>query len=249
MAAAMRAAGIDTASAKLYTEASTLLAERGDPVKAAGRLADIAATNREIRMALALSYVLGVAADMKLPGSATVFLPQGQGLGAAAGQPDEDGEAIVQLPQGQVAPASPSSPNREQEGLDAVAGKAPAGVPSARGPSRPEAMVAYRDRAGRFAPRRVGPTVEQLAAARDVQRRAAKTVLDTWRIRDGRAIGDVTFAELESLRLENAQEASILRQIKNHIANADPSAKVRDLIKAEQFQRFIQRAAEVADAA
>jgi hypothetical protein len=87
-----------------------------------------------------------------------------------------------------------------------------------------------------------------LAAAAAVAKSVALTILDTYRIRDGRAIGDVRFGELEHLRSANAMEASLIRQIQRH-ATASHDARVRDVVKAKDLQRMIQRAAEVADAA
>jgi len=94
------------------------------------------------------------------------------------------------------------------------------------------------------------PSSTDRAAMRLVRRETAKivlTVFDSFRLRDGRAIGDLRFGEIESLRFENAREASILRQIQRHIAHAAADAKIRDIMKAEDLQRFIQRGAEVAD--
>lgn len=92
------------------------------------------------------------------------------------------------------------------------------------------------------------PSASQRAAAASVANAIAVTVLDTYRVRDGRAIGDVRFGELERLRSANAQEASLIRQIQRH-AVADHDQRVRDVVKAEELNRMIQRAAEVADAA
>lgn len=92
------------------------------------------------------------------------------------------------------------------------------------------------------------PSPAQRAAAASVARTVAVTVLDTYRIRDGRAIGDVRFGELERLRSANAAEASLIRQIQRH-ATAGHDALVRDVVKADDLQRMIQKAAEVADAA
>lgn len=78
-------------------------------------------------------------------------------------------------------------------------------------------------------------------------RLAGKSVLDSFKLRNGRAIGDMAFCELESLRFDNAREAAVIRQVQKHCANAPGNALVRDMIKASDLQRFIQKAAEVAD--
>lgn len=84
-------------------------------------------------------------------------------------------------------------------------------------------------------------------AASSVAKVVALTVLDTYKIRDGRAIGDVRYGELESLRSSNVMEAAIIRQIQKY-AQAAHDAKVRDIITADDLNRFKQKAAEIADA-
>jgi hypothetical protein len=91
------------------------------------------------------------------------------------------------------------------------------------------------------------PSLQQRKIAFENSRRLAVTILDTFRVRDGRPIGDVRFGEVERLRAANAIEASIFAQIKE-FANAPHAAKIRDIIKPSQFQRIHQRAAEAADA-
>lgn len=88
-----------------------------------------------------------------------------------------------------------------------------------------------------------------LAAAKAGAQAIAITVLDTWKIRDGRAIGKVRIGELAAISATNRMEASILDQIKQHVGGADHSATVSDVISVQMLQRFIQRAAEVSDAA
>lgn len=129
-------------------------------------------------------------------------------------------------------------------------------VQSYRAKSSPESTRLGQEKSGtapsQSLPKRVAPpkTVEAyVQAAKHVQKMVAMTVLDSFKVRDGRAIGDITFGELEGLRSENAREASIIRQIQRHAANVTADAKVRDIIKASDLERMIQRGAEVADAA
>jgi hypothetical protein len=91
------------------------------------------------------------------------------------------------------------------------------------------------------------PSHAERVAAATVANRIV-TVLDSFRVRDGRSIGDVRIGELEGLRAANAMEASLLRQIQRH-AVADHDARVRDVIKPDDLQIMIQKASEVADAA
>lgn len=102
------------------------------------------------------------------------------------------------------------------------------------------------DKAIPSVPRPVSPLY--LAAARRGAQQIALTVLDSYRVRDGRAIGDLTFGELVAMRGANIREASVLKQIKNHVANAESNLRVRDAIKPDVLEKMIQRAAEVEDA-
>lgn len=91
------------------------------------------------------------------------------------------------------------------------------------------------------------PSATDRAASARVAKHLTITVFDTFRIRDGRGIGDVRYGELERLRASNAMEASLVRQLQRH-GNPPHDTKMRDFVKVEELQRMVQRAAEVADA-
>lgn len=120
--------------------------------------------------------------------------------------------------------------------------------------SNPVASTANGAGQHNVAPRTMGaraarePSAQERAASGAVARTVAITVLDTYRIRDGRCIGDVSYGEIERLRTANASEAAVFDQILKHVTSADHAAKVRDLIKVKDLQRFIQNAARLADA-
>jgi hypothetical protein len=73
------------------------------------------------------------------------------------------------------------------------------------------------------------------------------TILDTYKLLDGRLLRDIRIGELESIRNLSSRQAAVIRQIQR-IGVADPNALVGDVINAEQLNRMLQRAAEVADA-
>lgn len=121
-------------------------------------------------------------------------------------------------------------------------------------PGASREVCAQRDRAGHLGfaakavnsmPRPVSPV--RIAAMTAARLHGARTVLDSFTVRDGRSIGDVTFNELESLRFENAREAAVIRLVMKHVANAPIYARVRDVINADTLERMIQKASEVAD--
>jgi hypothetical protein len=86
-----------------------------------------------------------------------------------------------------------------------------------------------------------GPSTAARQAALKVAQKAAETVLDSFKIRDGRAIGDVSWGELERLHAANTKEANVIRALLNH-AQADSSAYVRDVVRASDLERMIKNA-------
>jgi hypothetical protein len=140
-----------------------------------------------------------------------------------------------------------NAPRRHDDGKGQIpnAGKATTGPPNPSSPKRNEAgHQAFAAKAVTRMPRPVSSLY--IAAAKKGAKAIALTVLDSFKVRDGRALGDLRFGELETLRMDNAQEAAIIRQIQRHAANVSPDTKVRDVINAETLERMIQRGAEVA---
>ncbi len=80
-----------------------------------------------------------------------------------------------------------------------------------------------------------------------VQNTMSNSLLDSFKIRDGRKIGDILFRELESLRAENAVEAELLRQIQRHAVNVPIDALVRDIVSDDQLATMLDRAKVKAD--
>lgn len=89
-----------------------------------------------------------------------------------------------------------------------------------------------------------------LAAARREGPRLFTTALDSVKVRDGRAIGDVPWSGIERLIGANSREAHLLRLVRDHIGGtpADPNAPIRTLIDADTFARLHQQSAERSDA-
>lgn len=92
------------------------------------------------------------------------------------------------------------------------------------------------------------PSPAELAVAARVANSLAVTVFDSFKVRDGRSIGDVRYGELRRMMSANAREAAVIQQIINH-GDAPHDARVRDILKTEHLQRMIQRAVEIVDAA
>jgi hypothetical protein len=149
----------------------------------------------------------------------------GQRLNAAAQQSNEDAAGHMRGADSQPSSARPSSPDRGSGG--------------------PETVAKHGRRS--VAPTVREPTAGQRKAAAIAANVVSLTVLDTYRLLDGRLLKDVRVGELEGIRTASTQQAALIRQIQR-IGVADHSALVGDIIKPEQLQRMLQRAAEVADA-
>lgn len=134
------------------------------------------------------------------------------------------------------------------KGLSGIADQAKDLVPPAAAPDRHGAgLDVGAGKACHDLPRPVSSTY--LDAARSASRNVARTVLDSFRIRDGRAIGNVFMIDLPGLRAENNREAILLGMIQRHVANPPLGARVRDVLQADDLERMIQKAAELSDVA
>lgn len=92
------------------------------------------------------------------------------------------------------------------------------------------------------------PSALDRAAAGRVAHAVAASVFDSFKVRDGRGIGEVRFGELKRMMTTNAREAAVIRQIIEH-GDAPHDARVCDMVKQDALERMIQRAAEIVDAA
>jgi hypothetical protein len=92
------------------------------------------------------------------------------------------------------------------------------------------------------------PSALDRAAAGKIAQTVALTAFDSFKVRDGRGIGDVRFGELKRMMTTNAREAAVIRQILDH-GDSPHDMQVRQVIKRADLERMIQRAAEIVDAA
>jgi hypothetical protein len=123
-------------------------------------------------------------------------------------------------------------------------------------------------RRGRAAPKPKLPTEAQKKGAIRAAVAEATTFLDTKRLRDGRAIGDVLLVELPRLALgaanksvtflsrgmEDAADAILCQKLAQHVQPSSSDAKVRDAIKPEVVEKLhaeaqLMAAQRIADAA
>ncbi|MDR3488735.1 MAG: hypothetical protein P4M05_28010 [Bradyrhizobium sp.] len=157
---------------------------------------------------------------------------------APARQPNEERAAQRDGAQAAVAdlPAS-SSPNVAGGGLQQRARTARRAMPSPATPQLDDAgqKVDAKPMASSSMPASSSPSTPHriprgLEARSLVQSVLIRSVFDTFKVRDGRAIGDLLWHELKKLAQSNEREARILRTIEGAVANAPSEAKVRDVV-------------------
>jgi hypothetical protein len=166
---------------------------------------------------------------------------------------DREGVGQKCIAGGQSAGAHPSrEPVDADEGLSSVAAaEAPCVVSSSASPeitgggqltaAQTGQTRCAVPRDARFTP---GHARRGAAAIHAVQATMAKSLLDTFRVRDGRVIGNLMLRDLPDLVASNRKEAAILERVRNHSANGAPHQLVREIISDESLKRFISEAEE-----
>ena len=86
------------------------------------------------------------------------------------------------------------------------------------------------------------------AAIASIQHVVARSILDTFRVRDGRPIGNVAWGELIVLARSNEREGRILRFIEGQRRGVDPKMKIRDALSAKIVEDAIRFATEAENA-
>lgn len=118
------------------------------------------------------------------------------------------------------------------------------GVPRDPAPGREASgQSSYVGRTMTVAPS--SPRRSYIDAARSASKVLANSLLDSLRVRDGRAIGDVRWAELEGLAKANRFEATILERVRQRGLPTDPAMRVRDLLTEEDMLEITEAARNV----
>lgn len=232
LAAALLRAGYPVDGARLAAAATNILAKHGNTPKALAAFEDALQSDRALLRALAADYLNDRALDMSgeaLRGGANLELPDNRhSAGAPAAQPHDDDvghTACAPLRQRTLAPSS--SP-----------------IPSGGG----QRCSAYRPALDAAPARKPNPP-RGLSAIASVQPTMARSILDTFKLRDGRVLGDVQWCELPLIAAENDRESRVLRAIHGYARNVDPSARVRDVVKPAFVENAIKTAEVVHDVA
>lgn len=218
----MKAKGVEPRDVRLNIAIAEFMNNGGSELRAIGLVKD--------------AYERARQGHPRVADKATPVLPNPRAQNDSdKGRIDDAGKDVELLP-------ASLSPNDDAKGHVSVSDKASGLMPSASSTNGSEGQIRGAEKA--IAPM---PPASGRAAVMRAATNIARSVLDSFKLRDGRSIGSIAFCELESLRFENAREAAVIRQIQKHYANAPGDALVRDLIREDDMNRFIQKAAEVAE--
>lgn len=232
LAAALLRAGYPVDGSRLAAAAATILAKHGNTPKALAAFEEVVQSDRALLRALAADYLNDRALDMSgeaLRGGANLELPDNRhSASAPAAHPhDDDAGHSRRARSGQEDPAPSSLP-----------------VPSGGG----HVKDATRRLADASPARKSNPP-RGLAAIASVQQTMARSILDTFKLRDGRALGDVQWSELLHIAAANDRESRVLRAVYGYAHNVDPSSRVRDVVRPAFVEDAIKSAEAAHDAA
>ena len=253
LAERLSAAGYNTTASRVAMIAIDLLRKHERfPEKAIDEFVSALTGRRDLLREALLPYLRERAADMRgqeLGAGGHSMFANGHDLNAAGAQPiaGSDGQSGTAEKAG--SPLPPDLAVQSGAGGHIVVVERPNG----RCPPAPDvnegAQGHHSDAhipAKSLLPRALSPS--QLHAARAIRQAAAITVLDTFKI-DGRAIGDYTVSEALRIGKDKTRDAHVLLVLARKVANANPWAKLRDVVKISEVQSAIQSAAEAADVA
>jgi hypothetical protein len=236
MSAAFERVGMDGSGERLFAAAAKALRGEVQPHRALAPFLAALERDRGALRALALGYLEERAADMRgdelRGGGQNTSARKGQSISAAPAQDDEnqssrDGGPEGFAPEGHVTSAPVACPNEEVGGQGICA-------TYAAGKTMPPPS----------SPRRTG-TPRPLAVMSSVQAVIGRSLFDTHRLRDGRAIGDILWRDLLALAGRDEKEAALLRAIAGHVANAPAAALVREVVSEKVVAAAIAAAEAV----
>jgi hypothetical protein len=260
-------AGINIEGARLAVSANNILAKtQFSPYKSLAKFTEILQTDNGLLRAIAADYLMQRAADMRgeslIGGGHNSGARESQPAAAPADQPvgDERG----QWAGASAKPALPlSSPLNADRGGQVSHASARASMPPRSAPihdGKGHLSFALQSQSA-SAPLVVKPPVDPKPyAPKPVPRsaitarlRAAQmvsdTILDTYKVRGGIAIGDLSWGEAKTLARTNEREARVLRYITDHAVNVRPGELIRNVVKPEIIQNAVRLAEEAENVA
>ncbi len=177
-------------------------------------------------------------------------LPSGLSAAASSRGPFESDGANVDVPSGLPKRAPPLSPTEDGEGHFSYAA-ANKRLPSPSSPLPDER--GHRTRAdGHHTP---APPVRKppnpprgIDAIASVQRDEDRKLFDTFKVRGGKAIGDLTVFDARKIADTNEREARILRTLCSHVAGYTPGGtKLRDAVKPALLRKALAQNVKAPD--
>lgn len=161
---------------------------------------------------------LRLGSDKGLNASSNPLHPNGNDEGLV-NRSDEDTENLpTSLPPHKDDVKKPSSsPNLSREGSFALSNKAARPFPSPASAQKQSILLESRN----------GTSL---------------SVLETFKVRGGKSIGQLTIGEVRELHAVNATEAYVMQRILHHYSNAPSNKTVSELFKADQIKDFIEGA-------
>lgn len=258
IAAAFLRAGYSAERDRAWVRAKDILADvHGDMVIARRRLNAILDRDQNMRDAVTDFFLAVVKSDI----SGTNLLGQGQlchansgpWKGAQSRQFNSETMAITAPPDDVAninAPLS-CSPDEcgggQQRHADKGHGRS-AAPHSADGGATGQLMPAETGRLSDA--RKRSPSAAQKAANRAAMATNARdlTILDTYKIMDGRLLRDIAWGKLASLEGASMRQGFIIRMIRQHAQVSDNATLVGDVITASTLQVILQQAAGMQDA-
>lgn len=183
-------------------------------------------------------------------------------------------EAGEHLPKGQPSRASASQPNDGEKGQTCVADKAMHCVPASPSPHAAKGHPRRAERASEHlpdaAPKRGEGLWHAAAKAKEAvpvsapsqsfidarkrvmqQKAAVLTIMDSFKVRDGRGIGHVKRGELRTMEGETGHEYHVLKLTREYIDRFRPASSmltdVAGLVPIKDMERIVQQAAEMSD--
>lgn len=251
--AALARAGLDTRQIALRRIARNCLdLARGNTQRAAAALAATVARDPELLIALiGRPEIEQRAADL-----VALMNSNGDGLcriaepGNVPMPPPLEPNAVLGSLLPRAFPArdrlpSKTAPRRSDDGHSRDVNQARVCLPSSDHPvaagGHHNGAVPAEDSLPPAAPRRTPNPPRGLAAIASIQPTMAKSIMDTFRIRDGRPIGDVSWGEIGGLIADNDREARVLRAVRMHIAEAPSDALIRDIVRASVIEAALTR--------
>lgn len=243
LAAALTNAGFNSDKTRLFNVAHDLLNKYQTEGAATARLVDVVRRDTGLLTEIVRSYVEQRIADR-----------EGISLkGEASGHPEidaQDNRAALTFEgeRGQIVRASghsavAPSPSTEHDGkghVERTSAQERVARPVVPIPAAPSNLVPVqghlRSKWG-FQKRSMEEREAILGAVSSVR----KSILDTYRLSNGDLLADKRFGQLAALEAMSMKDAIVIRLVRQHCV-APPETKVRDAIKDQQLQIFVDQA-------